>query len=99
MKPDQGTGFVPGPFMFSSHEVTFPKQGLEQLPLWQLSRSQTAKQPNQMQELIRPKFIQTIHIGAYLTYMGLNRHVFRGLAINRFLPQFLTFTQFPGGAR
>ena len=55
MKLDQGTGFVPGPLMFSSHEVTFPKQGLEQLTKCQLSRSQTAKQPDQNEELIRPQ--------------------------------------------
>ena len=62
-KLDHDTYFVSGPFVSKSHEVTFPKQGLEQLPLWQLSRSQTAKQPNQMQESIRPKGIQTIHFG------------------------------------
>ena len=64
MKLDHDAGFASGPFMFTSHEVTFPKQGLEQLTKCQLSRSQTAKQPNQMQELIRPKGIQTIHFGA-----------------------------------
>ena len=77
MKLDPDTISASGPFMTKSHEVTLPKTVLEQLPLGQLSRSQTAKQPNQMQESIRPKGIQTIHFGAYLTNMGLNRHVFR----------------------
>ena len=63
MKLDHGTVSMPGPFTSKSHEVTLPKTGLEQLPLGQLSRSQTAKQPNQMQESIRPKGIQTIHFG------------------------------------
>ena len=55
MKLDQGTGFVPGPLMFPSHEVTFPKQGLKQLTECQLSRSLTVKQPDQNEELIRPQ--------------------------------------------
>ena len=55
MKLDHDAGFASGPFMFTSHEVTFPKQGLEQLTKCQLSRSQTAKQPDQNEELIRPQ--------------------------------------------
>ena len=55
MKLDHGTVFVPGPFASSSHEVTFPKQGLEQLTKRQLLRNLTAKQPDQNEELIRPQ--------------------------------------------
>ena len=44
MKLDQGTRFVPGPLMFSSDEVTFPKQGLDKPD--RMSAFEEPNQPN-----------------------------------------------------